>query len=57
MNKIKNGQIPANPPLVVNGSVEVTKEGLQLDGTTGSINAGDFNGETSNTNKSFYLLI
>ena len=38
---IKNGQIPANPPIIVNGTVTVVEGGIHLDGITGSLDAGE----------------
>ena len=43
-NTIRNNQVPANPPILVNGTVGVVNGGLFMDGATGSLDAGEFNG-------------
>ena len=56
-NSIKNGQVPTNPPLTVNGSVTVVDGGLALDGFTGSLDAGEFSSIGEYTGEWLYQIV
>ena len=48
LSTIRNGQVPTNPPLKTHGNIVVDGDGLVLEDESAYLNAGDFQGMSSN---------